>query len=105
MPGKRGEQTAVQSARRTASREEAGLGYACRRPESGPWEDGGAEDVLLLGSVWSEGPGEGSSRRACPRGDCAGLSSWAVGWSPGHLPGRVGSSWGIGGVPGPSWGG
>lgn len=22
---------------------------------------GGAEDVLLLGSVWSEGPGEGSS--------------------------------------------
>ena len=49
-------QTAVQSAEGTASREEAGLQYACCRPESGPWEDGGVEDVLLLGSVWSDGP-------------------------------------------------
>lgn len=61
---------------------------------------GVAEDVLLLESVWSEGPGEGSSGQACPRGDCVGLSSWAVGWSPGHLPGRVGSSWGIEGCLG-----
>lgn len=60
----------------------------------------GAEDVLLLGSVWSEGPGEGLTGRVCPRGDCAGLSSWAVGWSQGHLPGRVGSSWGIEGFLG-----
>lgn len=91
-------QMAVQSAERTASREEAGLGRACRRPESGPWEDG-VGDVLLLGSVWSEGPGGARAgervsdgpRRPRPLGLWAeALGTCLEVWAP---PGALGGAW------------